>query len=125
MSQLIRGRTAIGQNQVMSGEAKEKNSDGVSHLSKWRCPGVFREIEFKNCPECGAEVEFFPQDQARPCPACGALVTRASSSCLSHCPARQSDCYREYVRRQALEQISDEADRTRVTCHNETQATKK
>ena len=71
-------------------------------LSKWRCPGVFRGIEFRDCPGCGAEVEFFPQDQTRRCQSCGIEVARVSGSCLSHCPAKQSDCYRQRVRAQVL-----------------------
>jgi len=71
-------------------------------LGKWRCPGVFREIETQLCESCGEEVEFFPQDGRLNCLACGAEVSRASSSCLSHCPAKQSSCYREMVRQEML-----------------------
>ena len=38
-----------------------------SRLSKWRCPGIFRDIEFLPCPDCGEEVEFFPQDLVMAC----------------------------------------------------------
>jgi hypothetical protein len=65
---------------------------------EWRCPGVFREIETQACPSCAEEVEFFPQDLELSCLGCGAEVKRRSSSCLSHCPAKQSDCYRELSR---------------------------
>jgi len=77
-------------------------------LSKWRCPGVFREIEFLPCPGCGAEVEFFPQDLVMACPDCGVEVNRASSACISHCPAKESYCYRQLVRSQALAAVSRE-----------------
>jgi predicted amidophosphoribosyltransferase len=73
-----------------------------SHLEKWRCPGVFRDIEFLPCPRCGEEVEFFPQDLVMACDGCGAEVTRVSSACISHCPAMESFCYRQMVRSQAL-----------------------
>lgn len=73
-----------------------------SRLSKWRCPGIFRDIEFMDCPECGEEVEFFPQDQVMACTACGSEVKRMSSACISHCPAKESYCYRQMVRNQAL-----------------------
>lgn len=76
-------------------------------LSKWRCPGVFRGIEFLNCPGCGEEVEFFPQDVVMACPGCGEEVTRRSSACILHCPAKQSFCYRQMVRSQALKQINE------------------
>jgi hypothetical protein len=78
---------------------------GEIRLDKWRCPGVFREVEFIPCPRCGDEVEFFPQDQVRPCLGCGHELTRRSSSCLSHCPAKQSDCFRQVVRQQALQKL--------------------
>jgi hypothetical protein len=71
-------------------------------LSKWRCPGVFRDIEFLACENCGEEVEFFPQDMVMACGGCGGEVSRQSSSCLQHCPARQSFCYRQLVRSQTL-----------------------
>lgn len=74
----------------------------IAKLEKWRCPGVFREISWQECPGCGEEVEFFPQDLTRPCPGCGHELGRASGSCLDHCPARQSDCYREMARLRAL-----------------------
>jgi DNA-directed RNA polymerase subunit RPC12/RpoP len=54
------------------------------------------------CPECGEEVEFFPQDQVIACTACGSEVKRMSSACISHCPAKESYCYRQMVRNQAL-----------------------
>lgn len=76
-------------------------------LSKWRCPGVFREIEFRDCPECGDEVEFFPQDVVMACPGCGYEMTRQSSACINHCPAKQSYCYRQMVRSQALKEIEE------------------
>lgn len=67
-------------------------------LGRWRCPGVFREIETQACPKCGDELEFFPQDLKMKCFNCGAVAARESSSCLSHCPAKQSECYRELTR---------------------------
>lgn len=73
-----------------------------TRLSKWRCPGVFRDIEFLPCPRCGDEVEFFPQDLVMACPGCGTEVTRVSSACISHCPAKESYCYRQMVRSQVL-----------------------
>lgn len=84
------------------------NAFNETDLSKWRCPGVFRDIEFRPCPDCGGEVEFFPQDVVMACPDCGAEVTRRTSSCLSHCPAKQSFCYRQMVRSQALANLGDE-----------------
>lgn len=77
-------------------------------LSKWRCPGVFRTPEFLACPRCGAEVEFFPQDLVMACSDCGNEVTRASSACISHCPAKESYCYRQLVRSQALASAAGE-----------------
>ncbi|MDO8736644.1 MAG: hypothetical protein Q7K29_06120 [Thermoleophilia bacterium] len=76
-----------------------------SRLSKWRCPGIFRDIEFLACPTCGEEVEFFPQDLVMACDGCGAEVKRVSSACISHCPAKESYCYRQMVRNQALTEI--------------------
>lgn len=76
-------------------------------LDKWRCPGVFRDIEFLTCPDCGGEVEFFPQDLVMACPGCGVQVTRRSSACISHCPARESYCYRQMVRSQALANLDE------------------
>lgn len=78
-----------------------------SRLSKWRCPGIFRDIEFMACPECGEEVEFFPQDQVIACTACGSEVKRMSSACISHCPAKESYCYRQMVRNQALSEMKN------------------
>lgn len=79
---------------------------GGVKLEKWRCPGVFREITWQSCPSCGNEVEFFPQDLARVCPDCGREVDRDSSACIDHCPARQSDCFREMSRRARLEDMA-------------------
>lgn len=81
---------------------------GKQDLSKWRCPGVFREIEFLACPDCGAEVEFFPQDLVMDCSGCGAEVKRTSSACISHCPAKESYCYRQLVRNQAIAEAGGE-----------------
>ncbi len=74
----------------------------AGRLEKWRCPGVHRGIMLQECPECGGEVEFFPSDVEMTCLDCGTLVTRASGSCLTHCPAKQSSCYRQMVRREVL-----------------------
>jgi len=79
-----------------------KNVIDESRLVKWRCPGVFRNIEFLACPDCGGEVEFFPQDLVMSCPDCHTEVARVSSACISHCPAQESYCYRQMVRHQAL-----------------------
>lgn len=76
---------------------------GEIKLEKWRCPGVFREIAWQTCPGCGGEIEFFPQDLRRACLACGRESRRVSSSCLDHCPAKQSDCFRELVRQEELQ----------------------
>ncbi len=76
-------------------------------LEKWRCPGIFRSIEFLPCPECGDEVEFYPQDMVMQCLTCGHELSRQSSSCLSHCPAKQSSCYRNMVRQHAVRELED------------------
>jgi len=78
-----------------------------ARLSKWRCPGIFRDIEFLACTGCGEEVEFFPQDLVMACPGCGIEVKRASSACISHCPAKESYCYRQMVRNQALGEMEN------------------
>lgn len=75
------------------------------NLSKWRCPGVHRGIETQTCELCGDEAEFWPSDTSVICTGCGVEVFRHSSSCLSHCPAKQSHCYRQMVRRQVLEDL--------------------
>jgi len=87
--------------------APKKEMDDATRLSKWRCPGVFRDIEFIDCPQCGDEVEFFPQDLVMDCPGCGAEVIRVSSACISHCPARESYCYRQMVRNQYLSRTQE------------------
>lgn len=89
-------------------QAPKPETNNESRLSKWRCPGVFREIEFLACPDCGEEVEFFPQDLVMACTGCGAEVTRGSTACISHCPAKESYCYRQMVRSQALSEASGE-----------------
>ncbi|HDY69846.1 MAG TPA: hypothetical protein ENH54_02805 [Actinobacteria bacterium] len=71
-------------------------------MKNWRCPGVHRGIETQPCPRCGEDVEYFPSDREIACSGCGELVLRISSSCLSHCPAKQSSCYRQMVRQEAL-----------------------
>jgi predicted amidophosphoribosyltransferase len=86
-------------------QEKEHGLPEEERLSKWRCPGVHRGIETSLCPECGEEAEFWPSDTAVNCTGCGAEVPRLSGSCLSHCPARQSSCYRQMVRRQALAEM--------------------
>lgn len=41
------------------------------------------------------------------CPGCGVQVTRRSSACISHCPARESYCYRQMLRSQALANLDE------------------
>ncbi len=101
MSQSTGGPRPFGHTCIMH-DSDDMELFDESRLTKWRCPGVFREIEFLACPECGAEIEFFPQDLVMACPGCGAEATRASSACISHCPAKESYCYRQMVRNQAL-----------------------
>ncbi|MCL6106797.1 MAG: zinc ribbon-containing protein [Actinobacteria bacterium] len=106
MSPIIGYRPAPGETDNM--DRRDKQSDNsAAGLSRWRCPGVFREIEFAACPSCGEEVEFFPQDRVRPCPACGAQVGHISGSCLSYCPARESDCFRQTVRSRVLSEMKN------------------
>jgi rRNA maturation endonuclease Nob1 len=81
---------------------------GEVKLEKWRCPGVFREISWKACPSCGSEVEFFPQDLTSVCLDCGSEVNRDSSSCIDHCPARRSDCFREMLRHAKLDEMTQD-----------------
>jgi len=90
------------------GQTPKPETNDESRLSKWRCPGVFREIEFLPCPGCGEEVEFFPQDLVMACPGCDAEVKRVSSACISHCPAEESYCYRQMVRNQVLTELKNQ-----------------
>ncbi len=106
MSRVIGCRPALGETDDMDGRDKQ-SENSAARLSKWRCPGVFREIELTACPSCGEEVEFFPQDRTRPCPACGVQVGNVSGSCLSYCPARESDCFRQTVRSRVLSEMKD------------------
>jgi hypothetical protein len=62
-----------------------------------RCPGQDRiswtpdDIFDVRCPHCGAEVEFFKDDQKRPCPSCKALVfnPRFDNGCAKWCAAAE------------------------------------
>ncbi|MHB1325293.1 MAG: hypothetical protein ACYDGS_07915 [Thermoleophilia bacterium] len=42
------------------------------------------------------------------CPGCAAEVKRVSSACISHCPAKESYCYRQMVRSQVLTDLKNQ-----------------
>lgn len=88
-----------------------------------RCPGqsprrktpdqAVRELE---CPECGYEVEFFPQDSYRDCPECGTKVEKTGDQlkkdleCTDWCPAAEECLGSDFTRvKKVLKGKRDEA----------------
>ncbi len=55
------------------------------------CPGQDTrkwQVEYRECPNCRAEIEFFARDVKLRCDQCGAMVYRERMpSCIDWCPA--------------------------------------
>ncbi len=55
------------------------------------CPGAKQfkhpEVDYYECPSCGAEVEIWTDEIGWPCPNCGTMVYRVrEQSCVDTCP---------------------------------------
>ena len=55
-----------------------------------RCPGAAAisgtpELNLKECPSCGAEIEIFTNEQDTVCPSCGRVIYNDILSCVKWC----------------------------------------
>ena len=56
---------------------------------KSNCPGAgnirIPELQIKNCPECGAEIEIFSNELQSQCESCGFIAYKDLSNCVRWC----------------------------------------
>lgn len=72
-----------------------------------RCPGAenvrIPELEIKECPNCGEEVEFFSRETKSKCSNCGAIVFKEQTpSCIDWCPLAE-ECFGKEALKKARE----------------------